>query len=56
MGAIIGTHNPRLVSEDRLGRILPAKTWKSLRFSSTVVMLNKSSMRNKKGTLFRSRS
>ena len=40
MGAIIGTHNPRLVSEDRLGRILPAMTWKSLRFSSTVVMLN----------------
>ena len=52
MGAIIGTHNPRLVSEDRLGRILPAKTWKSLRFSSTVVMLNKSSIRNKKGTFF----
>lgn len=43
MGAIIGTHNPRLVSEDRLGRMLPTKAWKSLRFSSTVVMMNKPS-------------
>jgi len=31
------------VSEDRLGRILTAKAWKSLRFSSTVVMVNNNS-------------